>query len=212
MSPEDPRHSTVAGYNAHVKDDETPCLPCRRARANYEKRRKWDAHNGKARIVGPTGTRRRVQALVALGWTYGRIGEPLGVTAGAVYRLATNYSPTIVRTTAERVAAVYEDMSMTLPPRETRVQKRDAAYAQTVARKRGWVTPLAWDDIDTDAEPYRAPTSWHPKRHTWKREDLLEEWAHLTSLGVAPEQAARQLGVTVEAVERAEFRARGGAA
>lgn len=164
---------THPAYQAHRRNGEKPCKPCSQAHVKYEKRRTWDASQGRPRQIAATGTERRVQALVALGWTYGSIGEPMGVTAGAVYRMATRYSPTVFRSTAEKVAAVYEQMSMTLPPTETRQQKRDASYARTVARKRGWVVPLAWDD-DTIDDPEAKPQGSVPRRKQGGKRNAID--------------------------------------
>src|SRR5689334_17690297 len=32
MSPDDPHHGTVRGYNKHYRDNESPCDPCRAAK------------------------------------------------------------------------------------------------------------------------------------------------------------------------------------
>jgi hypothetical protein len=102
-------------------------------------------------MVPSLGTRRRIGALVALGYTYAAIGERAGVTLSAVYRTLQRPS-TIRREVAERYAAIYDELCMTPPPRDTRQQKRDYAYAQTVARRNNWLPPLAWVDIDDPNE------------------------------------------------------------
>lgn len=42
------------------------------------------------------------------------------------------------------------------PPQTSPWQRRSVALAKDYAQARGWVPPLAWDDIDTDDQP---PTS-----------------------------------------------------
>lgn len=179
MAPDDPRHGTNAGYLAHRRDDEIACADCRAARVYYEKRRIHDAHRNQPRLVDPTGTQRRIQALVTLGWTYAAIGERMGITGGAVYRIINRYT-VIRRAVADRVAEVYESMSMTLPPMNTRQEKRDASYARTVARKRGWAPPLAWDCIDTDPHPKGLATAdsraWDDYDETVVERILAGEW------------------------------------
>lgn len=151
MLPDDPRHGTNAGYLAHRRSDKSACQPCRRAHVHYEKRRIYDHHTDNVRMIDATGTKRRLEALVALGWTYGAIAERAGITTSGVHKAINRYT-TIRREVAEKYAAVYEEMSMTLPPTITRTQKRDASYARTVARKRGFLPPLVWDDIDDPDE------------------------------------------------------------
>lgn len=53
MSPDDPRHGTRRGYQAHRKDGENACGPCRAAHSEYQ--RKYDKAN-------PEPHRRRVNA------------------------------------------------------------------------------------------------------------------------------------------------------
>lgn len=193
MSPDDPRHGEPRGYIAGCRD-----LCCQRAKGRYEKRRIYDAHNGRPRLLNPVGTQRRIQSLVALGWTYGSIGERVGLSAGGIHKMLDARYPSVTRAVAERVAAAYEDMSMTLPPSGTPLQRRNASYARTVARKRGWVVPLAWDDIDN---PDEHPHVSHEGRRS--AAEMLAEFAHLRGLGVSEHHAAAQLGVSVRAIEKA---------
>ena len=67
MTPDDPRHGTVAGHIAHQRDGGDYCLSCITAKARYDKRRKWDAANGRGYTVPSIGARRRIQALQAIG-------------------------------------------------------------------------------------------------------------------------------------------------
>lgn len=196
----DPRHGTNAGYLAHRRSDKAACAACRTAHVHYEKRRIYDNHLDRPRLIDVTGTRRRLEALVALGWTYSAIGQRAGMTLSGVHKALNRYT-VIRREVAEKYAAVYEEMSMTLPPTETRQQKRDASYARTVARKRGFLPPLVWDNID---DPNERPRGIRAN----ERRDLLADWAELWEAGESREQAARRLGVTVGAIERAEYRAR----
>lgn len=102
------------------------------------------------------GAHRRIQALVARGWSFEKIGQRLGITGAAISDTLTR--KTISRALHERIAAVYEDMWDQEPPRQTRGQK--VAYTRTLnfARQRNWAPPAAWDDIDTDPTP---PTPDH---------------------------------------------------
>jgi hypothetical protein len=104
-----------------------------------------------ARIVDGTGTRRRIQALVACGWTLRAIGERLGYTGTRAPQVRVHQMLTsdVWKRTADRVAAVYDTMWLEQPPRGP-----SAARARALAARRGWVGPLSWDDIDNpDASP-----------------------------------------------------------
>lgn len=199
MSPDDPRHGTNAGYLRHTRTGVPSCAPCRAARGHYEKRRKYDAHTKGGRLVNPTGTARRVQALVAMGWTFPKIGAELGITGGAVQRIAASYTATIRRSVAERVAAVYDRLSMTFPPTTTTQEKRDASYALAVARRHGWSLPWSWDNIDDPNEQPAEPaarTAGRPK----VRDAIVEDFDWLVSQGVSETDAAARVGVQVATI------------
>jgi hypothetical protein len=90
--------------------------------------------------VDPTGTRRRMQAMAAVGW-------PLGEQARRLGRGLSNYSKTLdsrwcTAGTARAVAGLYEQLSM-VPGPSGRSRQRAGSL--------GWAPPLAWDDIDDPA-------------------------------------------------------------
>jgi hypothetical protein len=101
--------------------------------------------------VPSRGFVRRVQALVAVGWSLSKIARRLGVSE-------TNMGPMLQRPTVSaryfrRMVDVYDELWNVLPPHE---EWRDLiAYRRSLrlARERGWVPPLAWDDIDADVVP-----------------------------------------------------------
>lgn len=199
MSPTDPRHGTVAGYVAGCRNR---C--CRDAINHYEKRRKYDVDTGRARMIDATGTRRRIQALVALGWTHGQIGERCGgVCAEAVH--AWRVHDKVWRVTADKVATAYEAMCMTVPPETNKSERARVARSKGMARRHGFVPPLAWDDIDNDPEP---PQIERPKPPRGKASFDLAEYDRLVQFGESEEQAARRFGVTTSAIEMARARAR----
>lgn len=198
MSPDDPRHGTVAGYVAGCRNR---C--CRDAINHYEKRRKYDAGTGRARMIDATGTRRRIEALVALGWTHGQIGERCGgVCAEAVH--AWRVHDKVWRVTAIKVAAAYEAMCMTLPPETNKTERARVARSKGMARRNGFAPPLAWDDIDNDDAPRLGQLTRRPGRPALD----LDEYERLIQFGESEEQAARRFGVTTSAIEMARARAR----
>lgn len=142
MSPDDPRHGTVAGYVAHVRSGSVDCDPCRRAKMRYEKERLLSG----PKTVPSIGTRRRIRALRALGYSLAELAEAGGwKTEHAAFKYAMT-SPTITATTAARVAGIYEILCMrpATGPRANRLR--------IIARRNGWAPPLAWDDIDNDPD------------------------------------------------------------
>ncbi|RNL66274.1 hypothetical protein EFK50_01205 [Nocardioides marmoriginsengisoli] len=143
---DDPRHGTNAGYLRHVETDRNYCEPCREAHAIYRRslwRRRY-VLGVTSLYIDSTGTRRRIQALQALGWRYTDIDTTAGVTDG--------WSSSAVRgtrvniTQATKLAEAYEKLCMHLGP---------SGRCRTWAIRKGWLTPLAWDDIDDPNEKPR---------------------------------------------------------
>lgn len=98
-------------------------------------------------MVHAHGVARRLQALVASGYTLRGIARMLGhVSAQQVWDWAHHTQETVTEGTARTVGDLYESLSATPGG-----QRRALNYAQ----RRGWLPPLAWgDDIDDpDAVP-----------------------------------------------------------
>lgn len=97
------------------------------------------------------GTRRRLQALTAAGWSASQLAARLGVTRSAIAQLRSTHQTRVLATTAGDVAALYEACWWHTPP--GRYQARTERYAEA----RGWVPPWRWDGLDLDdpaAEPH----------------------------------------------------------
>lgn len=94
--------------------------------------------------VDITGTRRRLQALFALGWRYQDLGDRLGVGKARVWSLVQGDQTRVYLATAAKVRALYDELSMTVPEGPTFDRQR------RWAAKLGFAPPLAWDDEDLD--------------------------------------------------------------
>ncbi|GEB16696.1 hypothetical protein [Pimelobacter simplex] len=191
MSPDDPRHGTIAGCSAHLRTKTPACDACKRAKMRYEKQRLLA---GGATKVAAHGTRRRIQALRALGYSLRELAEVGGwgsAHAAFKYPLIAN---TITAETARRVLKVYNRLSMT-PASGPRVGRN-----LRLARRNGWAPPLAWEGIDMD-DPTAEP--WRPdSRRRVGRLDVVharvEDFDWLVSQGESEEQAAVRLGVRLD--------------
>jgi hypothetical protein len=104
---------------------------------------------GGARIPA-RGTHRRVQALMVIGWSQSKLGARLGIAPGNFGTLMRASHVSVRRHLA--VAALYEALWNTRPPREEWRDKIAYSRSLAYAKKRRWLPPLAWDDIDTDVE------------------------------------------------------------
>ena len=139
------RCGTTAGYQDHRNDGSEKCLACRRAMATQI--RGYRARVYLARgplLIDGVGTRRRLEALARIGWSFAELGERLGVSARAARKFGTGL---VHRDTAVRVARLYDELWD---------QPGGSVHAAARAAAKGWLPPLAWDDDaldDPDAVP-----------------------------------------------------------
>lgn len=100
-----------------------------------------------ARDVARTPTARlHVRALVALGWSMSRLGTELGFNTPRNFIRIVTSDDVMTRTTVDKIEALYERLSMTLPPETNRQEKTAAARSRNYAKAKGWLPPLALDD------------------------------------------------------------------
>lgn len=153
MTPDDPRHGKLAGRVAGCR-----CPACRAAKVAYEKRRAHEAKQGRPRLINAVGTHRRIRALMFMGWTQAEIARRLGMKSTKNINDFFAH-PDVLRTTAERIAAIYDELSMVQGP---------SNRIAVLARNRGYAPPLAWDEAtidDPDAKPYRPKKGANPELH-----------------------------------------------
>lgn len=136
-------HGTINAYNKYrCRCPEATALKVR-SNAQVVLRRLA----GTPGIVDATGTRRRVEALHAIGWRAVDLASRLGCTAPAVRQI--KWRKTVQRTTALQVAALYDELADHRGP-STRLI--------TTARGWGWLPPLWWDEDTIDDPSYVPPT------------------------------------------------------
>jgi len=99
-----------------------------------------------------TGTRRRIQALVAIGWTQKRIANLARLDDATMFRLM--HSTTCTAATARTIAEIY-DLCWQSPLDNQRMRR--------FAQRRGWVSPLAWHDDEID-DPQARPAATRLRR------------------------------------------------
>ncbi|MGW1071517.1 hypothetical protein [Streptomyces sp. NPDC002537] len=103
-------------------------------------------------LVDATGTRRRLQALTARGWTHRALAPHLGVGPLFVGDLARQARVTARH--ARSVAAVYNRLWDADPVRHG-VPEPSATRARNLAARNGWPPPMAWDEESIDAPEAR---------------------------------------------------------
>lgn len=99
--------------------------------------------------IDSTGTTRRIQALVAVGWSMSKIAARLGIGRSNFTPLAQGSRDTTVAR-AKAVSDLYDQLWDQRPPHT--LWRDHIAYSRALgyAAKAGWVPPLAWDDDDID--------------------------------------------------------------
>jgi hypothetical protein len=105
-------------------------------------------HIGDGQRIDATGTRRRLQALMATGWSRAKLAARLGVTATNL--ASTMASERVFASTARAVRALYERLWNALPSEEHHRDRISASRARSYARASGWLPPMAWDDDRID--------------------------------------------------------------
>lgn len=133
------RHGTYSAYCRF----RCRCPEAREDWRLYQKRRREGRHAPLQ--VDATGTRRRLAALMALGWTYPTIAAELGVYPSRVSQLMRTKQ--VHSVTAAAVTAVYDRLSTRRGPSERRAR---------MAARHGWPPPLGWDE-DTIDDPASTP-------------------------------------------------------
>ena len=136
-----------------------------------------------------TGTERRLQGLVAIGYAQSEIAREMGAHESWVSRLIGGYGRSVNAATVARVREVYDRLAMTPGPSDR---------ARRHARKHGWAPPLAWDE-DTIDDPAATPDIGRHEvvtfedRYTELRELGYHDLQIVSKLGIKPESLLRQL-------------------
>lgn len=142
--------------------------------------------------VDATGTRRRLQAMAALGHRIDYINARLGLGPTGIGKVLSGERERVSASRARAVAALYEELWDQPGPCER---------TRSTAARKGWRLPMWWDD-DTIDDPSAEPTVGREKRLT-----STELIADLREIGVTDpdeiaERAAESLGIQPDSVAR----------
>lgn len=97
--------------------------------------------------IDGTGTRRRLQALVAMGWSQSELARRLGMDRANFARTIT--SGLVLAGTHRSTVALYDQL-WRLDPQQHGVPARWATKARSIAATHGWAPVGAWDDDQID--------------------------------------------------------------
>jgi AraC-like DNA-binding protein len=139
-------------------------------------------------ITDPTGTVRRLQALVAIGWSQNQLGARLGMLGGNFGKLVAGRRQVTVRT-RDAVVELYDQLWDQKPDTSTRPLLIAYNRSRNYAAGHGWPPPLAWDD-DTIDDPTAGPGDVLADT-----DPRISEVEFLLSTGADPDEIARRLGM-----------------
>lgn len=153
------------------------------------------------------GTYRRVQALVACGWSMSKISARLGISRANFTPVAHGTRDVTVKT-ARDVAALYDELWNTEPPRDGHRDRIAYSRAVNYAAANGWAPPLAWDDDAIDdpcATPDLGETDGLITGRGRPAQHIAEDVEWLLSLdGIATtDQIANRLGISRSGIQKA---------
>ena len=92
--------------------------------------------------VPNTDTARRLQALVANGWSMSKLGQQLGGSPGNFNPVVTGRRREVSVRTAKAVHALYLELADVAPPEDEWRDKIAASRSRGLARSKGWTPPL----------------------------------------------------------------------
>lgn len=154
------------------------CPDAVEALRKYRKRQKHGTLPD-SRPIDATGTRRRLQALAAIGYSAPMLATYLDVSKQLVHQLTTTRTR-VNRATAARIAALYGPLSALPPqfnPAIPAARRVCIDRVVTTAREHGWLPPIVWDEVDID-DPAAVPDTTgvlRPGRHAGTTaDDVLE--------------------------------------
>lgn len=195
------RHGTWAAAQKH----RCTCPDAVEALRLYTKRRR----QGRAQPlrVDSLGSTRRLRALMTIGHTQQRIASELGWSKFKVNAIVIGRHQLIGVTKAREIAAVFERLSGV---------PGDSQRVRAWAARRGWLAPLAWEDIDNPEEIPDLPSGndgidevavARACRKGVSSVSLTEQERdevkrRLLASGAPAHEVARLLGVNVRTVDR----------
>lgn len=150
------RHGTMTAK----KTAGCTCVDADRATMRYEKRLRAEHARGVYRLVDVTGSRRRLQALCAIGYSQPDLARRLKVSQARVWQYLAGPRPTMRRATVARIAVLYKQLA------DTPSSGPCAGRTRRTAQRNGWLPPLWWDDDTIDDPTYQPSVCERPRPRT----------------------------------------------
>lgn len=107
-------------------------------------------------LVDATGTHRRLQALIALGWSRTKLAQEMASERNTIGRVLDR--PRVYASTAVEVRNLYDRLWDVQPPMRHKWDQSAAEAARREALQKGWAVPMRWDDETID-DPAACPAA-----------------------------------------------------
>lgn len=170
---------------------------------------------GQTACVDSTGTHRRLQALVTLGWSQSQLARRIGMDATNLWGVLRR--PVVHAETARKVRSLYDELWKIPPPESNQRERIAASRARNYAATRGWKPPLWWDedeidrpviesvvhDLSADVDDIAIERAMRGEDVDLTKTERLEAVRRLLAVGVTKTEVARRLllsGATVNAL------------
>lgn len=150
------------------------------------------------RPIDATGTHRRIQALVAIGYSQNYLAGRLGIQRSNMSQTMTREQVTV--RTARLARALYAEL-WNKPNHPTVWHERSAATrARNHAKAHGWLPPMAWDDDLIDDPKHFPVLEFRGSKWDAKREGFLYEAEFFADAGLSLADFSEKLSVSGDAL------------
>lgn len=151
--------------------------------------------SSKSGYVPIIGFTRRLQALVAMGYTQVHLAELVNLSPDQLLNILYGKRQRVQIATAKRIDKVYQELQLKHP-----APSYGRSRSLSLAKRRGWYPPLAWDEDMIDD-----PTAT-PDLGTSDKLDWVHEYGELLDFGLSREKAlerlSTRLGIEEESLKR----------
>lgn len=153
-------------------------------------------------LVDGAGTRRRLQALTARGWTCTKLAEHCSSSPQALRTaMLKSVGASTLAGFARSVTDLYEQLWDQTPQCRNGHERARAVRVREDAVERGWAPPMAWDEESID-NPKAEPAPWREVTDlgTARRKIHLDDLEDCVRWGFDLRAAAERLAVTTDAI------------
>lgn len=150
--------------------------------------------------INAAGTRRRIQALCAIGWTQLQLGPMIGIATSHLGKITHGHARKVKASTAVAVRDLYEQLWNSPPAARTPQEAHVITRARLAAARNGWAPPLAWDD-DTIDDPNSVPEGAEGEPQTKRRLPDRDDLQMLIETGSTVAALAQRFGVEESSVK-----------